>query len=450
MSKDKLAIDNSQVPEGYKKTEVGVIPEDWEVKTYEDIFTFLTTASNPRADLSLDKEVEYIHYGDIHTKWDCLLDLRLEFLPSISKQKVKRATILEEGDVIMADASEDYEGIGKSVEVINISERHIVAGLHTFLLRDKNQVFTDGYRGYLHRIESVKQSIDRMATGLKVYGISKKNLKNILLPVPGKKEQRAIAQTLSDVDGLIAALDKSIAKKRNIKTATMQELLTGKKRLPGFGERKGYKNTEIGVIPEDWEVNKIGEIANVDRENLTAKTYAEYQFKYISLEDVDRGTLKGYSEQVFSTSPSRARRVLRYGDVLFSTVRPNLKSHLLFNKDDDDWVCSTGFSVLRCQNDFSIAAFLFFHLFSGNINKQIETLIAGSNYPAINSSDVRKLEIAVPEVEEQRAIASILSDMDAEIAALEKRQNPSHEARHDAGTLNRKNPTHRSQPSLKP
>ncbi|MBC6454623.1 MAG: hypothetical protein GDA43_16650, partial [Hormoscilla sp. SP5CHS1] len=72
MSKDKLAIDNSQVPEGYKKTEVGVIPEDWEVKTYEDIFTFLTTASNPRADLSLDKEVEYIHYGDIHTKWDCI------------------------------------------------------------------------------------------------------------------------------------------------------------------------------------------------------------------------------------------------------------------------------------------------------------------------------------------------------------------------------------------
>ncbi|MBC6477973.1 MAG: restriction endonuclease subunit S [Hormoscilla sp. GM7CHS1pb] len=183
---------------------------------------------------------------------------------------------------------------------------------------------------------------------------------------------------------------------------------------------EGYKQTEVGVIPEDWQVNKIGEIANVDPENLTAKTYAEYQFKYISLEDVDRGTLKGYSEQVFSTSPSRARRVLRYGDVLFSTVRPNLKSHLLFNKDDDDWVCSTGFSVLRCQNNLSIAAFLFFHLFSGNINKQIETLIAGSNYPAINSSDVRKLEMAVPEVEEQRAIAQTLSDVDGLIAALDK------------------------------
>ena len=215
----------------YKNIEVGVIPEDWEVKTYGDIFTFLTTASNPRADLSLDKEVEYIHYGDIHTKWDCILDLRLESLPSISKQKVKRATILEEGDVIVADASEDYEGIGKSVEVIKISDRHVVAGLHTFLLRDKNQVFTDGYRGYLHRIESVKQSIDRMATGLKVYGISKQNLKNILLPVPGKKEQSAITSILSDMDAEIAALEKRRAKTQAMKQGMMQELLTGKTRL---------------------------------------------------------------------------------------------------------------------------------------------------------------------------------------------------------------------------
>ncbi|MBC6454622.1 MAG: restriction endonuclease subunit S, partial [Hormoscilla sp. SP5CHS1] len=125
----------------------------------------------------------------------------------------------------------DYEGIGKSVEVIKISDRHVVAGLHTFLLRDKNQVFTDGYRGYLHRIESVKQSIDRMATGLKVYGISKQNLKNILLPVPGKKEQSAITSILSDMDAEIAALEKRRAKTQAMKQGMMQELLTGKTRL---------------------------------------------------------------------------------------------------------------------------------------------------------------------------------------------------------------------------
>jgi type I restriction enzyme, S subunit len=185
---------------------------------------------------------------------------------------------------------------------------------------------------------------------------------------------------------------------------------------------EGYKQTEIGVIPEDWKIKQISEIAYTDPENLTAKARAEYKFKYISLEDVDRGVLRGYSDQIFCTSPSRARRVLRFGDVLLSTVRPNLKSHLIFNKDNNDCICSTGFAVLRCISGLSIPEFLFSHLFSRNIDNQIETLIAGSNYPAINSSDVRKLEIPVPDVREQSAIATVLSDMDTEIAALETRR----------------------------
>ncbi len=396
MSKHKLAIDNSQVPEGYKKTEVGVIPEDWEVKTYEDIFTFLTTASNPRADLSLDKEVEYIHYGDIHTKWDCILDLRLESLPSISKQKVKRATILEEGDVIMADASEDYEGIGKSVEVINISERHIVAGLHTFLLRDKNQVFTDGYRGYLHRIESVKQSIDRMATGLKVYGISKKNLKNILLPVPGKKEQRAIAQTLSDVDGLIAALDQVIAKKRNIKTATMQELLTGKKRLPGFGE--------------EWQVKRLGDIANITMGQSPSSQY--YNSKEIGLPLIQGNADIKNRRAVIRNYTSEVTKKCYDGDIILSVRAPVGE----VAKTNFDACIGRGVSAISYPNDF-LYHYLIFR------ESRWSKLSKGSTFDSINSTEIKDLEIKLPvDLIEQRAIASILSDMDAEIAALEKRR----------------------------
>lgn len=252
--------------------------------------------------------------------------------------------------------------------------------------------------------------------------ITSQDVKDFTLPLPDIEEQRAIATALSDVDALIAALDKLIAKQRHLKTATMQQLLTGKQRLPGFGEGKGYKQTEIGVIPEDWEVRELEEITDVDPENLGSTTHPEYEFKYISLEDVTCGVLNNYSEQIFSSSPSRARRVLQKGDVLLSTVRPNLKSHLIFQEEGTDWVCSTGFAVLRCKEGLSISEFLFPHLFSDNIDRQIETLIAGSNYPAINSGDVKSLEIPVPPVEEQRAIATVLSDMDAAIAALEARR----------------------------
>ena len=90
-------------------------------------------------------------------------------------------------------------------------------------------------------------------------------------------------------------------------------------------EKMGYKKTEVGVIPEDWEVKTIGEISDVDSENLASSTNSNYHFNYISIEDVDNGILKSKTELIFHNAPSRARRIIRKNDVLISTVRPNLK-----------------------------------------------------------------------------------------------------------------------------
>lgn len=175
------------------------------------------------------------------------------------------------------------------------------------------------------------------------------------------------------------------------------------------------------MIPDDWEVKRLDQIANVDPENLSASTDPDYAFVYISLEDVDRGTLRSYTEQIFRTAPSRARRVIRKGDVLVSTVRPNLKSHLYIKQEVRDNVCSTGFSVLRCKSCVSDPALIFFHLFAGTIEKQIESLLTGSNYPAINSRDVKALRIPFPpNANEQIAIADVLSDVDALLDALDR------------------------------
>lgn len=182
---------------------------------------------------------------------------------------------------------------------------------------------------------------------------------------------------------------------------------------------KGFKQTELGTIPEDWEVKSISDIVEVDSDNLPSQTNPNYYFKYISLEDVDNGQLRSYSEQIFKNAPSRARRKIRKDDVLISTVRPNLKSHLLISNDVKDFVCSTGFAVLR-NNGKIDSVFLYNHFFSSIINRQIENLITGSNYPAINSKEVKSLVIPIPPLPEQTAIANALSDMDALIAQTEK------------------------------
>jgi type I restriction enzyme S subunit len=204
---------------------------------------------------------------------------------------------------------------------------------------------------------------------------------------------------------LIESLETLIAKKRQIKHGTMQELLTGKRRLPGFSG--------------EWEKKRFGEVVDTDPENLGSDTRPDYAFNYISLEDVDMGTLRSCSEQVFQTAPSRARRRLRPNDVLVSTVRPNLLSHLLFTNKGGNWICSTGFCVVRCRQGVTHPYFVFSQVFSDGVKRQIEALLTGSNYPAINSGDVRALLIPIPNYDEQTAIVNILSDMDAEIAALE-------------------------------
>lgn len=229
-------------------------------------------------------------------------------------------------------------------------------------------------------------------------------ISEMALVVPSSvREQEAIAEALSDTDAAIESLDALIAKKRDVKQATMQQLLTGRTRLPGF--------------TADWKEVRLGEIAEVDPENLSATTSPHYEFKYISLESVSKGRLVGFTKQVFQTAPSRARRILKDLDVLLATVRPNLLGHLLF-RGDSNWIGSTGFAVVRCKSDVYSSTFMSQVVFSYVIQAQIELLITGSNYPAINSKDVRELRVPLPPLKEQEAIAEALTVMDDELEAL--------------------------------
>jgi type I restriction enzyme S subunit len=185
-------------------------------------------------------------------------------------------------------------------------------------------------------------------------------------------------------------------------------------------EKKGFKRTEVGVIPEDWVLGKVGEVVDMDPENLSSTTNPVYNFDYVSLEDVSRGIIKSKTKIQFADSPSRARRILRIGDVGFGTVRPTNQSHFLINKKVSDLICSTGFAVLRPHRRDINSEYLFYLLFSDKVNQQITQIIAGSNYPAVNSRDVKKLRIPIPPtLEEQQAIADALSDVDELIRSLD-------------------------------
>jgi type I restriction enzyme, S subunit len=408
-------------PPGYKQTEVGVIPEDWEVFSLPDVIWYQEGPGLRKWQFK-SKGLKVINVTNLQENGFLDLDRTDRHISWDEYEKTYQHFSCDEGDLVIASSGNSY----CKASIVRSCDLPLL--MNTSVIRFKPiGEFSKGYMEVYLKSPYFKDQIDLLITGGAQPNFGPAHLNLIKIPAPIiQKEQTAIANALSDVDALISELGKLIAKKQAIKTATMQQLLTGRTRLPQFamredGSKKGTKPSELGEIPEDWEVVNIGELGQVDPENLGSTTSPDYEFNYVSLEQVEKGVLLCTTGVVFRNAPSRARRVLKKGDVLVSTVRPNLMSHYFVRNEVNDLICSTGFSVIRFFEEKFFPEYLYQHLFSSVINNQIEMLISGSNYPAINSGDVKQLKIQIGSAEEQTAIATILSDMDAELQALEQR-----------------------------
>ena len=399
---------SEEVLVGYKRTEVGVIPEEWSVFYIGELFDYLRTASNSRADLGDTGVVAYVHYGDIHTRFHHFIDFSRDNVPRLLAGKSVTAARLRDGDLIVADASEDEAGVGKSVEVRNLGTTEAVSGLHTFLLRSKDRRVHDGYRGYLLEKEPVKGQLRRLATGLKVFGISKQALRDVRIPLPSPAEQRAIAEALSDVDGMLAALEALVVKKRAIKQAAMQQLLTGKSRLPGFSGK--------------WREVAIGLFANVVRgaspRPIDSPVWFDSQSKigWLRISDVTASGKFLYDTiQNLSAAGIANSRFVKSGNLVMS-ICATVGKPIIMRKD----VCiHDGFVVfdnLRADKEY-------LYYFLSNMEESWSKHGQTGSQMNLNTDLINSTSVLLPPPAEQRAIAEALSDMDAEIAALERRRD---------------------------
>jgi type I restriction enzyme S subunit len=208
---------------------------EWKSKPLSELFHFSGGFSASRAQLGQDGHL-YLHYGDIHGANSSRLDVgagasripRIE----IPLARISRDSMLEDGDVVFVDASEDEEGVSRHVVVSNPDGVPFIAGLHTIVAKGAGCELEHAYRRYCFHSEDVRQQFRFFAVGTKVQGVSKGNIGKIELRFPSSDEQTAIATVLSDMDAEIDALETRLAKTRDLKAGMMQALLTGRIRLP--------------------------------------------------------------------------------------------------------------------------------------------------------------------------------------------------------------------------
>ncbi|MDO4764409.1 MAG: restriction endonuclease subunit S [Flavobacteriaceae bacterium] len=202
---------------------------EWKEETLGKVYDFKSTNSLSREHLSYEKRiVKNIHYGDIHTTFSTLFDITKEKVPFIKYSvpvKIKKDNYCIEGDIIFADASEDIDDIGKSIEIINLNNEKLVSGLHTLLARQRKQKLAIGFGGYLFKSDWVRKQIQREAQGAKVLGISATRISRIRILFPQNIiEQQKIASCLSSLDELITAQSKKIEQLKQHKKGLMQGL----------------------------------------------------------------------------------------------------------------------------------------------------------------------------------------------------------------------------------
>ena len=199
---------------------------DWVNLKLEDKFSFHKTNSLSRAVLGLESDgIENIHYGDIHTKYRGQFDIRYEITGIIPNHLTDKAgEPLKKGDVIFADASEDYSDVGKAIEVVNLDGREVVAGLHTIVARPQKDTIALGFAAYLFASWPLRKQLMRIANGASVLGISKANLAKVDLTLPSLPEQQKIADALSAIDAKIEALTSRLEATREFKRGLLQKM----------------------------------------------------------------------------------------------------------------------------------------------------------------------------------------------------------------------------------
>jgi len=241
--------------------------------------------------------------------------------------------------------------------------------------------------------------------------LNQEQMKEIKIPLPPLSEQQKIAEIVSTIDKAIQKTNEVIAKTERLKKGLLQELLT-----KGIGHKE-FKDTEIGRIPKEWEVVKLGDVVEINRESRDPrKEIPNETFLYIDIESVEGGTgkIRNPKRILGKNAPSRARRVVHENDVIMSTVRPYLKAFALVPKEYDGQICSTGFAVLSCKN-VVFPYFLLNVLFWDNIIAQCNAMMVGGQYPALTQSHVSSIKIPLPSIEEQQEIAEILSIVDEKL-----------------------------------
>ncbi|MEH8205522.1 restriction endonuclease subunit S [Aeromonas veronii] len=400
------------IPAGYKQTEVGVIPEDWALLTIDDVASFSGGAQPAKTFFSSKPKDGYIRLIQIR---DYKTSEYETYIPEPLGRK-----LCSEYDIMIGRYGPPIFQILKgicgayNVALIKAEPKKLIEREYLFYYLKTDKLF------------SLMDMLSQRSSGQT--GVELPALKAYPIPLPPKQEQTAIANVLSDSDALIGALEQLIAKKQAIKSATMQQLLTGRTRLPAFalrpdGTPKGYKPSELGDIPEDWDLKETSSFSAFITKGSTPTTYGFDWEKegvlFLRSECVSETGLDLSESMYISEKANKAlsRSEVKTNDILI-TITGNVGRVIYLSEHFGKANINQHIARIRVIDITISPKYVYQYMSQIEVRRELNKITTGQAYPQLSLEQVRSIKIALPTIAEQTAIATILSDMDNELQAL--------------------------------
>ncbi len=392
--------------DGYKETEIGVIPVEWDVKTLSEIGSFSKGKGISKNEI-VEDGIPCMRYAEIYTEYDTVLKNIKSFINEKSAQNSKKIT---NGDILFAGSGETLDDIGKSVAFIDDFEAYV--GGDTVVLSpttDYNSLFMS----FQLNSTSVRTQLRKLGQGSSVVHIYSSGLETVKVPFPPLKEQEKIADILSTADEKIDAIELQIQKAETLKKGLLQKLLS-----EGIGHSE-FKDSELGKIPKGWEVVELPHITDkITSGGTPSRKKAEYFengtvnwiktgelrdcYIYNSKEKITEDAVANSSAKVF---PVDTLLIAMYGATIGRTAY--LKTE-----------CSTNQACCAIIFNQSIADPYFYWKYFHFIKDDLISQGRGAGQPNISQSIIKTLLVPFPPLEEQKQIADILSTADDKLEVL--------------------------------
>ena len=381
--------------------------ENWQSRKFSEFYSFKGTNSLSRENLNYELgSVKNIHYGDIHTKFNSQFDISKEKVPFVNPQidltKVSYDNYIKEGDLVIADASEDYDDIGKSIEIIRLNNEKVLAGLHTFLARKETTDIYTGFPTFLLKTRKVRLDIMKIAQGTKVLSLSSSRLGNIFLDLPSLPEQTKIASFLKTVDEKIYGLKKQLTLLERYKKGVMQKI---------FSQELRFKDENGNEFP-DWEEKKLGEL--ITQKNIRNKGNKDLNILSVSNSKgfiLQKEQFEGHRVASVDTTNYK---VVNKGDIAYNPSRINVGSIAIL-KNYNEGIVSPMYVVFTLNLQKLNPNFFDAIYSSHRFFQLVKSGCSGSVRDSLNFDDLALFNFFIPSLPEQQKIASFLSSIDEKI-----------------------------------